>query len=87
MAVELTSGIVHKLEELNVFDDQSKGEAISASVAIVSFPEDGATREELLATAEMSLEQSKQERRVALQPKRQLTAVQKLRLEGRRHNA
>jgi diguanylate cyclase (GGDEF)-like protein len=87
MAVELTSSIVRKLEELNVFDDHSEGQAITASFAIVSFPEDGASREELLAAAEMSLEQAKSEHRQAMQPKRQLTAVQKLRLEGRRHTA
>lgn len=87
MAVELTSSIVQKLEELNVFDNDKEGQPITASVAIVSFPEDGASREELLAAAEMSLEQAKTERRLAMQPKRQLTAVQKLRLEGRRHVA
>ena len=87
MAVELTSSIVRKLEELNVFENDKEGQPITASVAIVSFPEDGASREELLAAAEMSLEQSKSERRQAMQPKRQLTAVQKLRLEGRRHSA
>jgi diguanylate cyclase (GGDEF)-like protein len=87
MAVELTSTVVQKLAELNVFDKQSDAQPITASVAIVSFPEDGASREELLAAAEMSLEQSKEERRLAMQPKRQLTAVQKLRLEGRRHTA
>lgn len=87
MAVELTSTVVHKIEELNVFDNQSEGQPVTVSVAIVSFPEDGASREELLAAAEMALEQSKEERRVAMQPKRQLTAVQKLRLEGRRHTA
>jgi diguanylate cyclase (GGDEF)-like protein len=87
MAVELTSSIVMKLEDLNVFDDKSEGEPVTASVAIVSFPEDGASREELLAAAEMSLEQAKEERRLARQPKRELTAVQRLRLEGRRHSA
>jgi len=86
MAVELTSAVLHKLEELNVFDDKQEGVAITASAAIVSFPEDGASREELLASAEMSLEQAKQERRMARQPKRELSAVQRLRLEGRRHS-
>ncbi len=87
LAVELTSSVVRKLEELNVLDDQSEDQPITASVAIVSFPEDGASREELLAAAEMSLEQAKEEHRQEMQPKRQLTAVQKLRLEGRRHTA
>jgi diguanylate cyclase (GGDEF)-like protein len=87
MAVELTSTVVRRLEELNVFDEKQDGVPITVSAAIVSFPEDGASREELLAAAEMSLEQAKQERRAAMAPKRQLSAVQKLRLEGRRHSA
>ncbi len=87
MAVELTSSVVHKLEELNVFDKESEAQPITTSIAIVSFPEDGGSREELLAAAEMSLEQAKEERRQAMQPKRELTAVQRLRLEGRRHTA
>jgi diguanylate cyclase (GGDEF)-like protein len=86
-AVELTSSVMLKMEDLNVFDTGGEGQPITASVAIVSFPEDGASREELLAAAEMALEQAKEEHRVAIQPKRQLTAVQKLRLEGRRHSA
>jgi diguanylate cyclase (GGDEF)-like protein len=87
MAVELTASVIRRLEELNVFGDGHEEVRISASAAIVSFPEDGASREELLASAEMSLEQAKQERRLARQPKRELTPVQKLRLEGRRHSA
>jgi diguanylate cyclase (GGDEF)-like protein len=88
MAVELTSAIVHKLEELNVFDsDAAEMKGVSASVAIVSYPEDGGTREELLTSAEISLNESKEERRLMRMPKRQLTAVQELRINGRRHSA
>ena len=88
MAVELTSAIVHRLEELNVFETgASEMKGISSSVAIVSYPEDGGTREELLASAEIMLNESKEERRLMRMPKRQLTPVQELRMNGRRHTA
>ena len=88
MAVELTSAIVHRLEELNVFEaGASDMKGVSTSVAIVSYPEDGGTREELLASAEIMLNESKEERRLMRMPKRQLTPVQELRMNGRRHTA
>ena len=88
MAVERTSELVAKLDTLSVFEtDESGKTGVSASFAIVSYPEDGASREELLAAAEMSLEQSKEERRAMRMPKRQLTPVQQLRMSGRRHIA
>lgn len=88
MAVELTTELVDKLDTLSVFEtDQDGKTGISASFAIVSYPEDGASREELLAAAEMSLEQSKEERRAMRMPKRQLTPVQQLRMSGRRRTA
>jgi diguanylate cyclase (GGDEF)-like protein len=88
MAVELTTELVDKLDSLSVFETDEGGRAgVSASFAIVSYPEDGGSREELLAAAEMSLEQSKEERRAMRMPKRQLTAVQQLRMSGRRRSA
>ncbi len=88
MAVELTNELVDKLNALSVFESDKDGRTgVSASFAIVSYPEDGASREELLAAAEMSLEQSKEERRAMRMPKRQLTPVQQLRMSGRRHIA
>jgi diguanylate cyclase (GGDEF)-like protein len=87
LAVELTSAIVSRLEDLSVFEDEKEGRGVSVSVAIVSYPEDGGSREELLTAAELALEQAKQERRIMMQPKRKLTPVQQLRLEGRRHSA
>lgn len=88
MAVELTTELVDKLDTLSVFEtDQDGKTGVSASFAIVSYPEDGASREELLAAAEMSLEQSKEERRAMRMPKRQLTPVQQLRMSGRRRTA
>jgi GGDEF domain-containing protein len=88
MAVELTSAIVDSLDNLSVFETDADGRTgVSASFAIVSYPEDGSSREELLAAAEISLEQSKEERKAMRMPKRQLSAVQQLRLSGRRRSA
>jgi diguanylate cyclase (GGDEF)-like protein len=88
MAVELTSAIVHRLETLSVFEAGTKEmQGVSASVAIVSYPEDGGTREELMTSAEISLNEAKEERRLERQPRRQLTPVQQLRMNGRRHTA
>jgi diguanylate cyclase (GGDEF)-like protein len=88
MAVELTSAIVSKLDGLSVFESDEEGRTgVSASFAIVSYPEDGSSREELLAAAEMSLEQSKEERRALRMPRRQLSPVQQLRLSSRRRSA
>jgi diguanylate cyclase (GGDEF)-like protein len=87
-AVELTASIMGKLNALSVFDGSTgESQGISASVAIVAFPEDGATREELLASIEMSIEQAKRERRDARRPARQLTDVQQLRMVNRRLSA
>jgi diguanylate cyclase (GGDEF)-like protein len=87
-AVELTSAIIHKLAALSVFDGASgEKQDISASAAIVSYPEDGGTRDELLASAELGIEQAKQEHRDAMSPERELTAVQKLRMASRRQPA
>jgi GGDEF domain-containing protein len=88
MAVELTTAIIDKLDGLSVFESDAEGKTgVSASFAIVSYPEDGSSREELLAAADISLEQSKEERRAMRMPKRQLSPVQQLRLSGRRRSA
>lgn len=87
-AVELTASIMNKLARLSVFDDDAgEKQGISVSVAIVSYPEDGSTREEILASAEVGIEQAKEDRREALNPGRDLTPVQKLRISGRRQTA
>ena len=84
-AVEITSAIVRKLTALSVFDGASgEKQGISASVAIVAYPEDGASRDELLTAAEIAINQSKEERRARMEPERTLTPVQQLRLSGRR---
>jgi diguanylate cyclase (GGDEF)-like protein len=87
-AVEVTSKIVDRISDVSVFESPSgERQYVSVSAAIVSFPEDGRSREELLAAAEMSLEQSKSERRAMMQEPRQLTAVQQWRMTGRRNTA
>ncbi len=87
VAVEMTSAIVSKLASLSVFDGASgEKQGISASVAIVSYPEDGGTRDEILASAEIGIEQAKDDHRVAMLPERELSAVQKLR-SGKRQSA
>jgi diguanylate cyclase (GGDEF)-like protein len=83
-AVELTSAIVGRLADLSIFEDTESDEAISASAAIVSYPEDGSTREELLASADMGIEQAKEERKIAQMPERSRSAVTQLRISGRR---
>lgn len=88
VAVQLTSQIIERLSSLSVFEDDSReSQGVSVSAAIVSYPEDGSSREELLTAAEIALEQAKRERREMLTPQRQLTPVQQLRLAGRRHSA
>jgi diguanylate cyclase (GGDEF)-like protein len=88
VAVELTSSIINKLSALSVFDGASgEKQGISASAAIVSYPEDGGTRDELLASAELGIEQAKQEHRERIAPERELTPVQKLRMANRRQPA
>ena len=88
MTVELTSKIVEHVRELSIFDNKSnESQSVSLSAAIVSYPEDGSTREELLTAAEIALDQAKEEHRAAVAPHRELTPVQQLRLAGRRHSA
>jgi diguanylate cyclase (GGDEF)-like protein len=88
VAVELTSAIIKKLSALSVFDDASgEKQVISASAAIVSYPEDGGTRDELLASVELGIEQAKDDRRERLAPGRELTDVQKLRMANKRQTA
>jgi len=87
LAVELAQRIVGKLDALNIFDTESEQRGVAVSMAIVSYPEDGGTREELLASAEAGLEQSKTERASAKHPPAPLTPVQQLRMASRRPGA
>lgn len=88
LAVEMTQRIIQKLDELNIFDSETDATpGVPVSVAIVSYPEDGSSRDELLAAAEVAIEQSKEERRKVKHPPKPLTPVQQLRMAGRRHGA
>jgi diguanylate cyclase (GGDEF)-like protein len=88
-AVELTSRVVDRLADLSVFDSGAGQEmqGVAVCAAIVSYPEDGASRDELLAAAEVSIEQAKAERAMQRRPMPELTPVQQLRLAGRRRTA
>ncbi len=84
-AVQLTASIVKRLGALSVFTGEAgEKQPVSATAAIVSFPEDGGTKDELLAAMEIAIVQAKEERRAAMRPSQPLTAVQQLRLAGRR---
>ena len=86
VAVQLTSQIVRKLAAISIFgDDSRERQNITASAAIVSYPEDGASRKDLLTAAEISLDLSKRERHEAAAPQKHLTPVQQLRIAGRNH--
>jgi len=88
MAVELTSKIIERIGDLSIFDSSSnESQAVSLAAAIVSYPEDGSSREELLTAGEIALEQAKAESRAARAPHKELPPVQQLRLAGRRHSA
>ena len=87
-AVEVTARIVDKIRNLSVFESASgERQPVTVSAAIVSYPEDGSSRDELLAAAELALQQAKEEQRASRLPPRQLTPVQRLRLVGRRYSA
>jgi diguanylate cyclase (GGDEF)-like protein len=86
-AVELTSRVLDKLATVSVFDNAAERQGVDVSAAIVSYPEDGSSRDELLAAAELGLEQAKQERRAELSPKGPMSPVQQLRLANRRYIA
>jgi diguanylate cyclase (GGDEF)-like protein len=87
-AVQLTSQVVQKLDALSVFGTDSKErQGVSVTAAIISYPEDGASRDELLTAADISLTQAKQERAAQRMPQQQMTPVQQLRLTGRHRTA
>jgi diguanylate cyclase (GGDEF)-like protein len=61
-AVSITTSLLSRLGQVTVFGDSGAPEPISVSVAIVCYPEDGATPEDLIATAGSGLEQAKSEK-------------------------
>jgi diguanylate cyclase (GGDEF)-like protein len=61
-AVSVTTRLLASLAQVSVFGDDGSPEPLKASVAIVCFPEDGASARDLLKSAETDLLQAKRER-------------------------
>lgn len=62
-AVAATTRMLSSLAQVSIFGGEGSPQPLTASVAIVCFPEDGSTSRELLANATTDLEQAKQEHR------------------------
>lgn len=62
VAVSVTTRLLASLSQVSVFGEDGSPEPLKASVAIVCFPDDGASAKELLETANQSLEQARAER-------------------------
>ena len=61
-AVSITTDLMARLGQVTVFGGSGSPEPISASVAIVCYPEDGATPRDLTAVATSGLEEAKREK-------------------------
>jgi len=61
-AVPITTDLMARLGQVTVFGGSGSPEPISASVAIVCYPEDGATPRDLTAVATSGLEEAKREK-------------------------
>jgi diguanylate cyclase (GGDEF)-like protein len=55
---------VRDLSELSIFDNNEEATGVSVCYAMVSYPEDGSSREELLAAAEHEMVRVKEQKRV-----------------------
>jgi len=64
-AVSITTALMSRLGRVTVFGGSGVPERVTASMAIVSYPEDGATAHDLLAAADSGLEETKRERAAA----------------------
>lgn len=67
-AVGVTTRLLASLSQVSAFAGDDEREPLTASVAIVCFPEDGSTARQLLQNALADLEQAKRERREELKP-------------------
>ncbi len=67
-AVGVTTRLLAGLSQVTAFATEEEHQPLTASVAIVCFPEDGASARQLLQNALADLEQAKQERREAKKP-------------------
>ena len=61
-AVAVATRLLASLSQVSVFGDDGAPEPLKASVAIVCFPEDGASAKDLLESADADLRQAKRER-------------------------
>jgi diguanylate cyclase (GGDEF)-like protein len=68
-AVETTTRLLASLSGVSAFNSEEESEPVTFSVAIVCFPEDGATAQQLLARALADVEGSKQDRLIEAQPR------------------
>jgi diguanylate cyclase (GGDEF)-like protein len=64
-AVSITTNLMARLGQVTVFGGSGSPEPVSASVAIVCYPEDGATPRDLIAAAASGLEEAKKEKAAA----------------------
>ena len=64
-AVATTTAIMSKLAQVTVFGGEGGPEAVTASVVIVCYPDDGATARELVASASAGLEEAKRDKQVS----------------------
>ncbi len=62
-AVALASKLLAQVGQVTVFGGSGPPEPVTATVTIVCYPEDGETREELIAAAEAGLSEAKQEKK------------------------
>ena len=61
-AVAMTSKLIAQIGQVTVFGGDGPPEPVTASVAIVAYPEDGITRDELIDAAETALAEAKREK-------------------------
>ena len=61
-AVALTSKLLAQIGQVTVFGGSGPPEPVTATVAIVCYPEDGETRDELVDAAEAALAEAKREK-------------------------
>jgi diguanylate cyclase (GGDEF)-like protein len=61
-AVSITTSLMARLGQVTVFGGSGSPEPVSVSMAIVCYPEDGATPNDLVAAAASGLEEAKRER-------------------------
>lgn len=61
-AVAMTSKLIAQIGQVTVFGGDGPPEPVTASVAVVTYPEDGVTRDELIDAVESSLAEAKREK-------------------------